>query len=123
MSHIRSKYTKLDLEMEKLLKRNDLPYAMYPKIEGNPDFIVGKKVIIFCDSSFWHGKDWVKLKKRLKSGSNSEYWIKHILRNKKRDREVNSKLKSLGFVILRFWDEEVAKHPFECILKIREKLD
>ena len=38
----------------------------YKKLPGKPDIALAKyKIAIFCDSEFFHGKDWEVLKPRL----------------------------------------------------------
>jgi len=123
MSRIRSRHTKLDLAMESILREARIPFVMYPKIPGNPDFLVGKRAAVFCDSSFWHGRRWERLRAQLKRGSNSSYWVTHIARNRTRDRRVNSRLRKLGYSVLRFWDDQVLKRPQECVNRIRAALE
>ncbi len=43
----------------------------------------GLKIAIFCDSEFFHGKDWEIQKERIKT--NREFWINKIERNIRRD--------------------------------------
>lgn len=120
MAKIRSRDTKLDARMEALLEEKDFEYAKYPKIFGKPDFLVRPNILVFCDSGFWHGRNWRKLKAQLEKGSNPTYWIKHIFKNRKRDKYVTKKLKEEDYVVLRFWDDEILKSPYSCVRKIRE---
>jgi DNA mismatch endonuclease (patch repair protein) len=120
MSRIRSKNTNLDKTMRRLLRKARVPFQMYPKMEGNPDFLICKKIAIFCDSSFWHGCNWRKLKAQLEEGSNASYWVDHISRNKRRDRQVNALLDKLGYRVLRFWDSQILEHPFQCMSSIKK---
>jgi DNA mismatch endonuclease (patch repair protein) len=122
MSKIRSKNTKLDLYMETILRNNGITFKKYPRMLGNPDFLIRKNLVIFCDSSFWHGKNWKTLKKKLAKGNNSEYWINHISKNRKRDGIVSRKLKRDGYTVVRVWDNQVYKRPDLCIAKIKKKL-
>jgi DNA mismatch endonuclease (patch repair protein) len=105
--------------MKKLLRRASIPFKMYPKMVGSPDFLVGEKVVVFCDSGFWHGRNWRKLRTQLARGSNASYWVAHIARNRNRDREVNSSLRKSGYRVLRFWDSEILNKPEECSRRIR----
>ena len=58
----------------------------YKALPGSPDIVLTKyKIAIFCDSEFFHGKDWEILKLRLEKGKNPDYWIKKIERNRSRD--------------------------------------
>ncbi|MGI0060823.1 MAG: very short patch repair endonuclease [Nitrosotalea sp.] len=122
MSRIRSKDTKLDLAMESILKSSKLTFKKYPKMFGKPDFLIRKKLAVFCDSSFWHGRNWKALKNKLEEGNNSTYWVSHIARNRKRDKTVNRKLKTEGYSVIRFWDTDVYKRPDWCIDEIRKRL-
>ena len=42
-----------------------LKYRSHPKAFGSPDFLVEGRLYLFCDGSFWHGRDWKELKQRL----------------------------------------------------------
>lgn len=87
-------------------------------VPGKPDIVfVGARVAIFCDGDFWHGKDWDNRREKLHSGHNSEYWIAKIERNIERDQEVNNRLKSEGWQILRFWESDI-KHDLGRVLGI-----
>jgi len=118
MSRIRSRHTTLDRRMRALLVHARLPFLMYPKLLGSPDFLVGKNVALFCDSSFWHGRNWNDLKAQLLRGSNAEYWISHIERNRKRDRQVTRRLRRMGYTVIRFWDGDILNRPSLCLSKL-----
>lgn len=123
MSRIRSKNSKLDLAMKEILQDERIEFEMYPKIPGNPDFLIPSKVVLFCDSGFWHGRNWSKLRMRLSEGNNSDYWITHIIKNRRRDRIVNRTLKNSGYAVLRFWDSEIYRSRTECVSRIRALLE
>jgi DNA mismatch endonuclease (patch repair protein) len=122
MGKVKSKNTSLDLSMAKTLKELGLPYTMYPKLPGNPDFLFDSKVVVFCDSDFWHGRNWRTLRKKLSEGNNPEYWIPHILKNRRRDRANTKNLTSMGFTVVRLWENEILKKPDECVRRLRESL-
>jgi DNA mismatch endonuclease (patch repair protein) len=100
--------------MKQSLEDHSIEYVYKPKIYGKPDFLVKPKIAVFCDSSFWHGRNWRKLKTQLHEG----YWQQHINENRKRDAQINQKLKERGYTVLRFWDEDIKKKIEECIEKI-----
>jgi len=115
MSRIRSNNTKIEILLSKALwnrgyryKRND------SSIIGKPDFVFKKiKLVIFCDSEFWHGKDWETQQKRI--GTNKDFWISKIQNNKDRDRRINERLANSGWVVLRFWETDLKKNLDYCI--------
>ena len=53
-------------------------------------------IAIFCDSEFFHGKDWEILKAKLEKGKNPDYWVKKIERNIQRDKEKDQAIKFYG---------------------------
>ena len=122
MSKIRSKYSRLDRKMEELLRASGLEYEMYPRILGNPDFLVSPNLAVFCDSSFWHGRDWKRLRKKLLRSPRPKYWVDHILRNRRRDRTISKKLRQAGYIVIRFWDDQILEHPEECIDSLRSHM-
>ena len=124
MRKIRSRNTKIEILLRKALWAKGCRYRKnYAKIPGTPDIAFPKyKIAIFCDSEFFHGKDWETLKKRLERGENPGYWIKKISRNRERDDEVNARLISLGWLVLRFWGNDIIKNREECVRTIEEAI-
>ena len=122
MRRIRSKNTGLEVEARGMLRKHGIRYRSHPKLYGSPDFVLEGRLLLFCDGSFWHGRDWKKLKERLALGNNPDYWVNHIESNRKRDREVNRVFKERGYTALRLWDTDIRKRPEWCVGKIREAL-
>ena len=124
MQNIRSKDTSIECLLRKQLWDAGIRYRKnYKKIPGKPDIAITKyKVAVFCDSEFFHGKDWDKLKLQLEQGSNSDFWINKISGNMERDRRVNEELEQLGWKVLRFWGKDIKKKPEECLCKIKEAI-
>ena len=114
MSRIRSKDTKIEVELRKELWSRGLRYRKNVKtVPGKPDIaFVGKKVAVFCDSEFWHGYDWEHRKNDIKT--RREFWIPKIERNMERDLEVNRMLEEQGWIVLRFWGKQIQKNLSEC---------
>ena len=118
MSRIRGKNTKIDLKMKKILSQNNLACEKYPKMYGNPDFIIKrKKIAIFCDGDFWHGYNYEEKKKPRK-----KFWKDKIEGNISRDKKISRKLRSDGWSVLRFWEHDIEKNPQKCIRKIKKKI-
>ena len=122
MSRIRGKDTSIEVKLRKALYEKGCRYRCNSKyIFGHPDIsFKGIKVVVFCDSEFWHGKDFEENEKKILS--NREYWIPKIKRNIKRDNEVNEKLTQEGYLIYRFWGGEIQKNLDKCVTKILEGL-
>jgi DNA mismatch endonuclease (patch repair protein) len=118
MSKIRSKNTDIEIILKKALEENCIDFEYQPKLFGKPDFLIPPKIAIFCDSSFWHGRNWLELDKKL----TKRYWHEHIKRNIERDLFVNEQLTNQHFIVLRFWDFQLKKEIDSCIKKIKDTL-
>ena len=119
MSRIKSKNTSIEVTLRRALWRAGIRYRKnYQKLPGSPDVAITKyQIAIFCDGEFWHGKDWDKKKISIKS--NREFWIQKIERNRNRDRSNEWALNCLGWVVLRFWGQEIKKDLASCIKEIK----
>lgn len=124
MQHIKSKDTKIEVKLRKALWERGFRYRKnYKELPGKPDIVFTQyKIVVFCDSEFFHGKDWEVLKPRLEKTQNSEYWLKKISRNMERDDEVNKKLLFEGWTVIRFWGKDILKNTDECIRVIEEAI-
>lgn len=118
MQAVRSKGSKIEIMLGKALWAKGLRYRKNDKtVFGKPDFTFKKyKIAIFCDSEFWHGKDWESKKNEHKS--NVKFWHKKIERNIERDKEVNKVLLGTGWKVIRFWGKEIEKELVNCAVKI-----
>jgi DNA mismatch endonuclease, patch repair protein len=117
MSRIRSKDTTIEVHLRRALWKRGLRYRKHYKIAGCPDIVfVSAKVAIFCDSTFWHGRDWEQRKGRLKS--NREYWIEKIEGNMKRDVRVRQELRDKDWLVISFWDIEIENNLDDCVNRI-----
>lgn len=124
MQHIKSKDTKIEVLLRRELWRRGYRYRKnYSGLPGKPDIVLTKyKIAIFCDSEFFHGKDWEVLKPRLEKGNNSDYWLKKISRNRERDDEINKQLLFQGWTVIRFWGKDILKNVDECIKVVEETI-
>jgi len=124
MRKIKNKDSVIEVTLRKALWAKGYRYRKnYSKLPGKPDIVLTKyHIAIFCDSEFFHGKDWTQLEQQLKRSNNSDFWIKKISRNIERDTEVNKELQALGWTVLRFWGKEIKSNTDECIKTIEEAI-
>lgn len=124
MQNIRSKDTKIEILLWKALWEKGIRYRKkYSKVPGKPDIAITKyKIAIFCDSEFFHGKDWEELKPRLLKGDNGEFWVNKIGKNRERDEDIAKKLHQMGWIVLRFWGKDIKKNINECLETIDEAI-
>ena len=122
MAKIRSRDTGIELPLRRALWRRGMRYRVhYDVVVGRPDIVFTRaKVAIFCDSSFWHGRDEERTR-RIRS--NAEYWQARIERNVGRDQEVNSRLAREGWTVLRFWDDELKNDLEGCVQRVARAVE
>ena len=124
MQHIKSKDTTIEIALRKALWEKGYRYRKnYKALPGTPDIAITKyKIAVFCDSEFFHGKDWEIKRPKLLNSKNSEYWISKIERNMERDRKNEQQLLFLGWTVIRFWGKEILKNTDECVRVIEEAI-
>lgn len=122
MQAIRSQDTKIELILRKELWRRGHRYRKnYKGLPGRPDIVfLGKRIAVFCDGDFWHGKDWDKTKHRI--DANRDFWISKIENNMQRDGKVNNALKEMGWKVLRIWESEIHDNLDLCVKRIEAEL-
>ena len=110
MARIKSKNTSIEIRLRKALWTRGIRYPVNDKtVFGKPDIVFkSKRIAIFCDSEFWHGKNYLENKYEVKT--NQEYWNAKIKRNIIRDEIVNKTLKEQGWSVLRFWGQDINKN-------------
>lgn len=129
MSAVKSKNNKAEMALRKELWKRGQRYRLYDKtLIGRPDLVFkSKKVIIFVDGDFWHGRALVEegvegLKRGLRT-SRSDWWLAKIGRNVKRDQVVTKQLESEGWRVLRIWESEVQENVSLAADKVEEFLN
>ena len=110
MGRIKAKNTSFELLLRRELWARGLRYRANDKtVFGKPDIVFkGKKVAVFIDSEFWHGKDFLEKKNIPKT--NNDFWIDKLKRNIERDKEVNKFLTEEGWKIIRIWSKDLKKN-------------
>lgn len=85
------------------------------QLPGNPDFVFPKrKLAVFVDGCFWHGcPKCGRLPQTRKL-----FWRTKIVGNVKRDKRQRTKLRSLGWRVVRIWEHELKGGTFNIIRRI-----
>ena len=103
MAAIKSRDTKVELFVRKLIFNAGFRYRLYDKtLPGHPDLVLKKyRTVIFINGCFWHGHNGCK--KAQLPEDNRDFWAKKINCNRKRDKLVSSTLLESGFRVLIIW--------------------
>ena len=124
MSRIKGKNTSIEIALRKALWNKGYRYRKnYKGLPGTPDIAITKyRIAVFCDSEFFHGKDWDVLKTKLEKGKNAGYWTSKIQRNIERDEVKNKKLRFEEWTVIHFWGKDILKNADECVKVIEETI-
>jgi len=120
MQNIRSANTAIEVKVRSALHKNGFRFRKNDnRLFGKPDIVLPKYgTVIFLDSCFWHCCPY--------HGniptSNKSYWIPKLKRNKERAKEVNSKLKKDGWLVVRIWEHQIKKDFNNCIKNLEQKI-
>jgi len=114
MSRIKSKGTKVEIILGKAMWRLGLRYRKHYPLPGKPDFVfIGSKVVVFCDGDFWHGRNFDEMVERGRFNNNPDYWIPKLTKTIERDRKNVTALESDGWYVVRLWESDILKSPYE----------
>lgn len=124
MQHIRGKDTSIEVKLRKALWHKGYRYRKnYKKLPGSPDIAITKyKIAVFCDSEFFHGKDFNEKKDKIQKGTHGDYWVNKIDANIERDIRIDKDLQTLGWTVLHFWGGEINKDLASCIRTIEDEI-
>lgn len=118
MAKVRQKGTDAEVALRQELYRIGLRYRVNFEVLKKPRRLAdvafpGLRIAIFVDGCFWHGcpehASWPK--------QNAEFWREKIEANRHRDADTNERLRSMGWMVLRFWEHESPVEAAEVVAK------
>ena len=106
MSRIRSKNTKPELIVRKVLHNSGIRYRLHAKdLPGKPDLSnKSKGFAIFVNGCFWHQHEGCK--RAAVPKSNKSYWLPKLEKNVARFKDNTDKLLDLGWKVFIVWECE-----------------
>ena len=105
----RSRDTAPELAIRRLLHAQGLRYRVdrrlpLPGVRRRADIVFGPgRIAVFIDGCFWHG---CPIHGNPKIKSNTWYWPDKIQRNQDRDRDTDSRLRAVGWAVVRAWEHD-----------------
>ena len=107
MSAIKSKNTKPEIAVRKLLHSMGFRFRLHRKdLPGSPDIVLPKyKTVIFVHGCFWHRHENCKYASNPKT--RKEFWESKFKANVKRDKEIQEKIKNIGWQSVVIWECEL----------------
>src|ERR1700681_1021111 len=109
MSRVRSRNTKPELRVRKLLTERGVRYRLHRKdLPGRLDVYVPRlRLALFINGCFWHGHD---CRRGRRPATNVEFWDSKISRNVERDAATRLALSERGIEAYVLWT--CATHDF-----------
>lgn len=107
MSRIRSKDTRPELEVRRLLHAMGFRFRLHVKeLPGRPDIVFpGRRKVIFVHGCFWHRHEGCGNAKLPKT--NRAFWVSKLNANRERDQRNLKALEKKGWSCLVVWECEI----------------
>lgn len=121
MSRIRSKNTKPEMIVRKVLTKLGHRYRLHVKqLPGKPDIVFSKKrLAMFINGCFWHQHQGCKRQSLPKT--NTEYWHNKLQRNIEKQKKDTEELRSLEWNVTTIWECET-RNEEELTTRLEEVL-
>ena len=109
MSRVRSKDTKPEVLLRKLLFRKGFRFRLHGRnLPGTPDIVLPKfRTAIFVHGCFWHLHD---CKRGTLPETRREWWKSKLEKNRERDRKNFLLLNEIGWRVAVVWECAFRKH-------------
>ena len=110
MSRVRSKDTKPEMAVRRLVHKLGYRYRLHRKdMPGKPDLVFpSRRKIIFVHGCFWHQHSDPNCKRSRLPAANPEYWLPKLRGNAARDEEVRRTLEAERWQVLEIWECQTA---------------
>jgi DNA mismatch endonuclease (patch repair protein) len=115
MSRCKGKDTNLEKVIRSALHKKGIRFRKHDgKLPGKPDIIFPKaKLVVFLDGDFWHGYRFPQWENKL-----PPFWQKKIGETRERDQRNFTKLRRMGWCVLRIWEHTIKKDLDGVVEKI-----
>lgn len=114
----KGKNNRLELSIRRELHKRGLRYRLHQRLleksRRTVDVVfVRPRVAVFVDGCFWHGcqhhRSWPK--------NNGAWWASKIESNMARDRDIDARLNSLGWRVIRIWEHEKISDAVDRVVR------
>jgi DNA mismatch endonuclease (patch repair protein) len=116
--------TEAELALRRQLWAMGLRYRLHAAdLPGKPDIVFRhRRLAVFVDGDFWHGRNWEERRRKLAEGHNANYWLAKIGYNRERDGRNTQRLEAAGWRVIRLWETDVKRAPQEAAALVQAAL-
>jgi len=105
--------TSIEIKLQKIIHKNNINFDTQKSLIGRPDLFIEPNICIFADGDYWHCNP---------KKYHEDYLNKSIGKTAKqiweKDRTITNTLIKNGYVVLRFWENDIKKDIDKCFEKI-----
>src|SRR5687767_5175640 len=103
MSQVRSKDTKPEMIVRRLVHRLGYRYRLHVKgLPGTPDLVLAsRRTVINVNGCFWHSHG---CHRSSLPATRRQWWIQKFAANERRDRKNDRRLRRLGWQVVTIWE-------------------
>jgi DNA mismatch endonuclease (patch repair protein) len=119
----RSRDTSVEIALRRELHRRGLRYFVHrqplPGLRRTADLVFPRaRVAVFVDGCFWHGCP----EHHTVAKTNAGFWAEKVERNRKRDRETDTRLRNAGWTVVRLWEHTGVREASDRVSEVLQIL-
>lgn len=103
MRKIKSKNTLPERIFMEVLRKQGIKFVAWPKLPGNPDFLLNGMCVVFVHGCFWHGCKHHYREPR----TNVDFWRNKINNNIERHERNAKILEKMGYNVIVVWEHDL----------------
>lgn len=111
------KDTGIEIALQNGLKYLGIQFRKHEPITGQPDIFILPNICIFVDGRFWHADPRYYKPNDIMIGTTTaaKMWVY--------DRKTILALSSCGYIVLRFWEDNIKTNLERCLKEIKERIN
>jgi DNA mismatch endonuclease, patch repair protein len=106
-----------EVRLQEILTKNNIHYTKHEPLTGQPDIFILPNICIFVDGRFWHADPRYYKPNDITIGG-----LVAVKRWEK-DGKITLDLISSGYIVLRFWEDDIKTNLERCFKAIKERIN
>jgi len=106
-----------EVRLQEILTKNTINYTKHKPLIGQPDIFIPPNICIFVDGRFWHADPRYFKSNDITIGGLA------AARRWEKDSKITLDLISSGYIVLRFWEDDIKTNLEQCFKAIKERIN